>query len=544
MPKTVPDVKKRVSGVALLTASNLFVKAAGLLFKIPLSRTLGDAGMGYLNAAYSIYTAFYMISTAGLPVALAVLVAQNRAAGNLLGAKQIFRRSTALFVSVGLALSLVMLFFADTLASLIGSPASAPSIRTAAPTVCLISLSAAIRGYFQGSGNLAPTALSQFIEAAGRLVFGVGGALWAVRMGRSAPEAASLAALGLTGGSFFGLLYLLIVRAIRSDRDLLCGVPVRNKNLGTRETLSRVARLALPVTVGAAAASLSSLLDTVLIQRALTASGFGEQSAAALYGNYTSLAVPMFNLPPVLVYPVAYALTPAVAADLAEGNREAALRRITDALRFAFFIGLPCAAGLAVLADPILCLFFRPSSARLAAPLLTRLAPASFLVCVLAVTNAALQGCGMPQKPVVSIVTGSLVKAGAEIILLREFGIRGAPDSTLLCTLTAAAMNLCFLARAVRPADSPAVSPGFFPQRMGKDLLKLALIALCGGLCGVSAVLFHRGLLAALRLPERIAGPLSCAGAIVGAALVYFLAVLFTGAVGREELKKLKGRVK
>ena len=79
---------------------------------------------------------------------------------------------------------------------------------------------------------------------------------------------------------------------------------------------------------------------------------------------------------------------------------------------------------------------------------------------------------------------------------------------------------------------------------MGKDLLKLALIALCGGLCGVSAVLFHRGLLAALRLPERIAGPLSCAGAIVGAALVYFLAVLFTGAVGREELKKLKGRVK
>ncbi|MBR5740932.1 MAG: oligosaccharide flippase family protein, partial [Firmicutes bacterium] len=108
--------------MALLTASNLFVKAAGLLFKIPLSRAMGDAGMGYLSAAYSIYTAFYMVSTAGLPVALAVLVAQNRAAGNVLGAKQIFRRSTALFVSVGLALSLVMLFFARGLALLIGSP--------------------------------------------------------------------------------------------------------------------------------------------------------------------------------------------------------------------------------------------------------------------------------------------------------------------------------------------------------------------------------------------------------------------------------------
>lgn len=62
-----------VSGVLVLTVSNILVKAIGLLFKIPLHDYLGDEGMGYFNAAYTIYTWFYMVSTAGLPVAISVM---------------------------------------------------------------------------------------------------------------------------------------------------------------------------------------------------------------------------------------------------------------------------------------------------------------------------------------------------------------------------------------------------------------------------------------------------------------------------------------
>ena len=58
------------SGVVILTAANLIVKIIGLLFKIPMANTFGDEVMGYYNSAYAIYTFFYMISTAGLPVAV------------------------------------------------------------------------------------------------------------------------------------------------------------------------------------------------------------------------------------------------------------------------------------------------------------------------------------------------------------------------------------------------------------------------------------------------------------------------------------------
>ena len=67
------------AGVAVLTLSSLITKILGLVFKIPMNRLMGDAAMGYYNAAYSIFTFFYMLSTAGIPVALSILVARAKA---------------------------------------------------------------------------------------------------------------------------------------------------------------------------------------------------------------------------------------------------------------------------------------------------------------------------------------------------------------------------------------------------------------------------------------------------------------------------------
>ena len=58
-------------GVLVLTLANLFVKLFGFLYKVPLNRLLGDE-MANVNSAYAIYTALYMISTAGIPVAVSV----------------------------------------------------------------------------------------------------------------------------------------------------------------------------------------------------------------------------------------------------------------------------------------------------------------------------------------------------------------------------------------------------------------------------------------------------------------------------------------
>ena len=85
------------SGVVVLTAANLLVKVIGLLFKIPMTNKFGDEVMGYYNSAYSIYTFFYMISTAGLPVAVSIMISDARAKGRLNQIKRIFGVTVGLF---------------------------------------------------------------------------------------------------------------------------------------------------------------------------------------------------------------------------------------------------------------------------------------------------------------------------------------------------------------------------------------------------------------------------------------------------------------
>ncbi|MCR4906381.1 MAG: polysaccharide biosynthesis protein [Clostridiales bacterium] len=526
MRHDAPDVKKRsmASGVALLTVSNLLVNAAGLFFKIPMNRTVGDLGMGYYNAAASIYALFYMISTAGLPVALSVTIAQARSAGNVRGAKQIERRAHLLFLLFGGTFSALMFFGAGPLASLIRSEAAEAAVRAAAPTVLFISVSSAIRGLYQGCGNMTPTAVSQLIEAAGKLFFGVGGALWAIRCGCPTPQVAAAASAGLTAGSFFGMLFLLAVRLLRGDRDLLrADLVISNADLRVGDTLRQLGAIALPVTLSAAVMSLSSMIDTVSIQRLLRASGMGAEHAAALYGNYTSLAVPMFNLPPVFVYPVAAALTPSLAADLAEGDRESACVRIRQSLRYAAAVGIPSSVGLAVLAEPILSLLYRAESARVATPLLVLLAPSSFLLCILAVTNACLHATGDPQKLVISMAAGACVKAVSGIFLLGRFGIAGAPLSTFFCYLTVTAMNLAFL--FVRMGKGAA---------RGRDF---AVPLGCAALCGLAArFVFQLTVNAA-------GGNTACLLAIGCAVLVYAASMLLMGGLSRDEIAAVTGRL-
>ena len=76
-PKTRLD--SFISGTLWLTLSAIILKLIGLIYKIPLSYLLGDEGMGYFNSAYTIYTFFYILGSAGIPKSISIITAKNEA---------------------------------------------------------------------------------------------------------------------------------------------------------------------------------------------------------------------------------------------------------------------------------------------------------------------------------------------------------------------------------------------------------------------------------------------------------------------------------
>lgn len=525
-PKVKNSTKLFFSGVLILTISNLIIKGIGLLFKIPMNYIVGDTGMGYYSHAYTLYTCFFMIATNGLPVALAMMLSESRSKRQLRQAKRIFRIALLLFFAVGLIGMLIMIFGARPYAKYgLKAESTMYCIIAIAPTLFFISISSAYRGYFQGYQQMLPTAVSQMIEALCKLLLGITFARYALAQGYEIHIVAAYAAVGLTIGAGLGMVFLTFYKLLfheeRYNAEFLAEGEESEDVEPAGKILRRIAVIAIPITISSSVMSITNLLDAVLVERILQTIGMTEEAATTVYGNYTSLAVPMFNMPPYLIYPISYSIIPLLTMARSSGDHTRANRIMESALRVAVLIGLPCALGMSALSKPILSMLYKSQSVEMAWPLLSLLAPSTFFVCLLSVTNALLQACGYERMPLYSMLAGAVVKLTSNYILLHWIGMYGTPVSTFLCYLTATGMNLFFVAKKI----------GVMPN-MGRVFGRPLAASL---LCAASAVGAYAFLTTIIGLGGRIPTLLS----ILFAVLVYALMIFLIRAVTADDIRLL-----
>ena len=129
----------------VLTLSGLTVKIIGFFFRIPLGRLLTASGMGDYSPAYEIYSFALLFSTAGLPVAVAKMIAERNAVGELDNSKKVFRISRLLMAAMGLAGFFVLFIFSDEISRLIGLKTSSMSIKATSFALIFVPLLAAYR---------------------------------------------------------------------------------------------------------------------------------------------------------------------------------------------------------------------------------------------------------------------------------------------------------------------------------------------------------------------------------------------------------------
>ncbi len=423
-----------------MTVSSLIVKAAGLLFKIPLTSLIGEEGMGYFNSAYTLFTWLYMLSAAGLPAAASMLIARLPERSRRDGAMKLFTTALGIFTTVGIVGCGVLIFGSGPISHLMRVEDSAPAIAAVAPTLLFVCQSAALRGYFQGFGDLVPHSVSQVVEAVGKVALGVALAYHAVNEGKSIPVAAAYAAAGITVGVAAGMVTLYIAFLLSKKRGGDPDPTPRRLHAG------RLIHAALPITLSSSVMSLANLIDSLIMTRSLHAAGLSQTETAAIWGNYSSLAVPMFNLPPVLTMPIAYALLPSLSAALALGARDKAEELTKNAVKTTAVIAIPCAVGLAAMSEPILLLFFADDVAERGAMLLTLLAPSSMLLCMLGLTNTILQASGHERVPLYAMLCGAAVKLGATWALTPLLGKYATPVSTFLCYLVSTVISVIAIA--------------------------------------------------------------------------------------------------
>ena len=443
-----------MNGVLLLSASTLIVKILGLAYKIPMINILGAEGMGYFNCAYEVFALLCVISTAGLPVALSMMISSRYARRDLYAVRRVCGTAFAVFFTLGASGTLALFLFGKRIAEHIGNVGAYASIVAIAPALLCVCISGAVRGYFQGLGNMLPTALSQLTEAAGKLVFGAWFASAALKKGYDIRVASAYAVVGLCVGTLLSAILLGLMSAVSLKR-------LKRLESGSKKESGLAKQLfaiALPLTLGSALISLSRMVDMTLIMRRLVHIGYSPAQANELFGSYTTLALPVFGLIPSLVSPVALALVPKLCGareckDLA--TQSSVLR---SSMRLTTLFAIPASLGVAVYSEQILGLLFsrQQKAVSLAAPLLSVLAMSILFSCMISTTNAILQAYSHTKKPIISIAVGITVKAVSAYILIgnKNVGAFGAPISTLLCDVTVTVINLYYINKYLPHVDS------------------------------------------------------------------------------------------
>ena len=440
------------SGVLLLTLSTVLVKVIGLIYKSPMLAYLGSEGMGYFNSAYEIYALFCVISTAGLPVALSVMISTALAKGKNDSVARIYRIAFSVFFLVGVLGTAIMILFAKRFCDLIQSENAYLCILSISPTVFFVCISSALRGYFQGFQKMMPTAISQIIEAAGKLLFGLLLARFALQKGYDTAHVAAFAGLGLTIGTALSTLYLYAEKALLQAKFTRCDL--HNATIGYRGVLRQLCKLAVPMTLGASLVSLTKLIDMTMILRRLQSIGFSELAANEAYGSYTTLALSVYGLLPALVNGVALPLVPMLSAAIAAGDREKQALMVQSSYRLTALLSLPASLGVTAFSYPILTLLFGhdPKAVALASPLLSCLGVSVFLSCMITATNSVLHAYREVNRPILSLVIGAIVKVVSAYLLIGndQIALMGAPVSTFLCNTAVVLSNLFFASRLCR----------------------------------------------------------------------------------------------
>ena len=488
-------IKKQtfLQGTAVLAMATVLVKLMGFLFKVPLNNIIGEDGFGYFNTAYDVYNVLLMISTTGLPVAMSRMISQAQTLGNHAQIRRIYRTSLYVFLTIGMVGSLGMLFFCRQLSVMVTTNENSwAAIAALAPCVLLICLVSAYRGFFQGQSNMTPTSVSQIFEAVTRLVVGLGLAWLVMKLtgeayvrrqgivlasGETAQDygditlAAGGAILGVTLGSLISVVYLH--HKFRQSNQILSLGGGTAKS--TRSTMKELLSIAVPITLGSAGLQIINLFDTMIYMRRLTgALQWTEKMADSAKGVY-NFCQTVFALPCSFIPTITIAVIPAITASLTRKDLAEAKATSESSVRTMALIAMPCAAGLFVMAEPVirlLCSTYTEDKIQLAATMLAILGLTVIFNSLVLLLNAIMQAHGDVVTPVVNMLIGGIIKIIVNYILVGQpnLNIVGAPIGTFICYISITALDLIAMKRHIsaRPAIfKNIIRPGLSSAIMG-----------------------------------------------------------------------------
>ncbi|MFC6179957.1 putative polysaccharide biosynthesis protein [Lactiplantibacillus daowaiensis] len=408
--------QKMVRGSAWMTAGSLFSRILGAIYIIPWVMWLGNdyaQGNALYAKGYNIYSFFLLVAIGGIPSAISKQVSEYNAMNEYGVGQRLYKRGLLLTTALGILAGCILWFGAQPIGFIFGGsdPHMIPVLRALAIALVIIPSMSLTRGFFQGYQQMAPSAVSQFVEQVFRVVYMLGATYFIMRVQRgdwvNAITQSTFAAFVGAAASFLllGWYYYrqqpeLNRLAAQSDNKLV--IPVW-------QLFKDIIIQAIPFIVIDTATTVFNLFDQATFQPIMQ--HFFHMKVSVINTLYALFAFNSNKLVMIIVSlasAIAITVVPLLSESLAAHNLKQIRKQLEDALILFLFIMIPGSLGMAAVAYPLNTLFYGYDE--LGALILQISAFTAILLGLFTVVSALMQGLSRNRDVIRFYLIGLAVK--------------------------------------------------------------------------------------------------------------------------------------
>lgn len=464
--ETTSQQQKMLRGTAWLTASNFISRLLGAVYIIPWYIWMGQHGAeanGLFTMGYNIYAWFLLVSTAGVPVAVAKQVAKYNTIDKEEHSFALIREFLKFMLVLGLIFAVIMYLMAPVFASMSGGGADLiPVMQSLSWAVLIFPSMSVIRGFFQGFNNLKPYAISQISEQVIRVIWMLLTAYFIMKIGsgdyvEAVTQSTFAAFVGMLASMLVLLFYLAKTGMLRS----ILRKPKKFAGISGRSLLWDTIREAIPFIITGSAIQLFQIIDQATFVNIMTQISDYTKSELLVQFAYFS-ANP--NKITMILIAVATSIggvgIPLLTENYVKGDFRSAARLVQDNLSMLLFFIFPSTVGAVMVASPLYTVFYgKPDSLALGLFICAMLQ--TIILSTYTVLAPMIQALFQNKKAILYFFYGVLVKLSLQVPMINLFHAYG----PLISTTVGLLLPIFFMFREIRKVV------GLNPKNLLKRLL-------------------------------------------------------------------------
>ena len=427
-------------GTAWMTASNFISRLLGAAYIIPWYIWMGKYGPqanGLFTMGYNIYAWFLLISTAGVPVAVAKQVAKYNTRDQADHSFALIRGFLKFMGILGLGFAILMYLLSPVFASLSGGGKElVPIMQSLSWAVLIFPSMSVIRGFFQGFNNMKPYAISQIAEQVIRVIWMLLTTFFIMKIGsgdyvQAVTQSTFAAFIGM-GTSLLVLFYYLAKTGLLSS---ILKKQEGSEGIDTRALLMDTIREAIPFIITGSAIQLFQIVDQMTFINVM--SWFTDYSQKQLMVMFSYFSANPNKITMILIA-VATSIggvgIPLLTENYVKDDLKAAGKLVQDNLTMLLAFLLPATFGAVAVAKPLYTVFYgQPDDLALGLFIVAMLQ--TVILGLYTVLSPMIQALFQNRKAIRYFLYGVVVKLVLQIPFILVFRSYGPLLSTTIALL-------------------------------------------------------------------------------------------------------------